>query len=111
LAALGCDAKAQQKVIDFFLADSDLTICYANVSALFETVNGKQLWELPEEEQIKKANTFVQSAAQHFGKFVECFKNPLDRRRPYVPLKKRAGSTVVNRRMRQADCTTYLPLP
>lgn len=79
LAALGCDAKAQQKVIDFFLADSDLTICYANVSALFETVNGKQLWELPEEEQIKKANTFVQSAAQHFGKFVECFKNPLVR--------------------------------
>jgi hypothetical protein len=78
LAAMQCDVKAQQEILDHFLSDSDLSICYANISALLEMTNGKQVWELPVEEQIKRANTFVQSAAQHFAKPFKNVLNPLE---------------------------------
>ncbi|MDR3197670.1 MAG: hypothetical protein LBU34_07340 [Planctomycetaceae bacterium] len=79
LAAIGCDANARQKIFDCITSDPDLSVCYASVSALFKTVHGKQLWELLEEEQIKRTNTFVQSAALHFEKATKDFSNPLDR--------------------------------
>ncbi|MDR1140813.1 MAG: phage integrase SAM-like domain-containing protein [Planctomycetaceae bacterium] len=79
LAGMGCDAKARQKVFDCIMADPDLSVCYTSVSAFLEMVNGKQVWELPEEEQIKRANTLVQSAAQHFEKSLRDFNNPLER--------------------------------
>lgn len=82
LAAIGCDAKARQKVFDCITADPDLSVCYSSLSALFEMVNGKRLWELPEEEQIKRANTLVQSAALHFEKSIKDFKNPMERNCP-----------------------------
>jgi integrase len=76
LAAMNFDEKARQKVMDFFLADPDLSICYTSISALFEMVNGKKLWELPEEEQMKRANELVQTAALHFEKIIKCSDNP-----------------------------------
>jgi hypothetical protein len=70
--------EVRQKVIDFFRSDPDLSGCYTDLSALFEEVDGLKLWELPKEKQIKRANTFVQSAALHFDEFIKDFNNPVE---------------------------------
>ncbi|MDR1268447.1 MAG: hypothetical protein LBK82_02875 [Planctomycetaceae bacterium] len=79
LAAMECDAKLQQKVFDCIMDAPDLSVCYTSVSAFLKMVNGKQVWKLPEEEQIKRVNTLVQSAAQHFEKSIRDFNYPLER--------------------------------
>jgi hypothetical protein len=78
LAAMNLDSKACQKVMDVMLADPELSIGYANISAIFKTVYNKSFYELPQEEQLKRANTFVQNAAQHYEKFITDFSSEME---------------------------------